>query len=300
MRRVIMQISDIHLGPYFNHERGELIIREAHEIQPDLLVIAGDLVMRADFKAQWLMARDYIEQLPQPRLIVMGNHDVPQYNQIARYLWPTARYRKYISPILNPVWECEDMVVVGMNTARSFTIQGGKLSLEQIGWMERTLKRYPEQFCKVVVMHHHVLAPPGDREKKAIVNADLAIAAMDRAGAELVLCGHIHTSFTGNTLEAAANLKAGTIIAQSGTATSTRGRRWMRGKNAFNIIEIEEQVIRISQRMYLGDVERFVPVSEHVFPRRSGGAYYLPRQERVLETSKEIPPVRIEAVRGAE
>lgn len=294
MRRVIMQISDIHLGPYFNHERGELIIREAQEIQPDLLVIAGDLVMRADFKAQWIMARDYIEQLPQPRLIVMGNHDVPQYNQIARYLWPTARYRKYISPILNPVWSCEDTVVVGMNTARSFTIQGGKLSLEQIAWMEQTLKSYPEQVCKVVVMHHHVLAPPGDRAKKAIVNADLAIAAMDRAGAELVLCGHIHTSFTGNTLEASANLKSGTIIAQSGTATSTRGRRWMRGKNAFNIIEIEEQVIRISQRMYLNEVRRFVPVSEHVFPRRSAGAYYLPRQERVLETSKEISPVRLE------
>jgi 3',5'-cyclic AMP phosphodiesterase CpdA len=300
MRRVIMQISDIHLGPYFNNERGELIVREANDIQPDLLVIAGDLVMRADFKAQWLLAREYIERLPQPRLIVMGNHDVPQYNQIARYLWPTARYQKYISPILNPVWHCEDTVVVGLNTARSLTVQGGKLSLRQIEWMEQTLKSYSDQHCKIVVMHHHVLAPPGDQAKRAIVNADRAVAAMDRAGAELVLCGHIHTSFIGNTLEVAANLQAGTIIAQSGTATSTRGRRWMRGKNSFNVIEIEEQVIRISQRMYLGDAKRFVPVSEHVFPRRSAGAYYLPRQERVLETSKEIPTARLEVAHGAE
>ncbi len=295
MRRVIMQISDIHLGPHFNAERGELIVREAQEIKPDLLVIAGDLVMRADFTDQWLEARAYIEQLPDPKLIVMGNHDVPQLNQVARYLWPTARYRKYITRDLNPVWESEDTVVVGLNTSRSFTIQGGKLSLQQIAWMEQTLSRYPEGYCKVVVMHHHVLAPPGDRAKKAIVNADQAVAAMDRAGAELVMCGHIHTSFIGNTLEIAANLQAGTIIAQSGTATSTRGRRWMRGKNSFNIIEIEDEVIRISQRMYLGETKRFVPVSEHVFPRRSGGAYYLPRQERVLETSKEIPTQRLEA-----
>lgn len=294
MRRVIMQISDIHLGPYFDHERGELIVREAHDIEPDLLVIAGDLVMRADFKQQWLDARTYIERLPHPRLIVMGNHDVPQYNQIARYLWPTARYRKYISPELNPVWECEDMVVVGVNTARSFTLQGGKLSARQIAWMEQTLARYPEHVCKIVVMHHHVLTPSGDREKRPIVNAGLAVAAMDRAGAELVLCGHIHTSFIGNTLEVAANLQSGTIIAQSGTATSTRGRRWMRGKNSFNVIEIEDEVIRISQRMFLREAERFVPVSEHVFPRRSGGMYYLPRQERVLETSKEVPPARLD------
>ncbi len=293
MRRVVMQISDIHLGPHFNTERGELIIREAQEIQPDLVVIAGDLVMRADFKEQWLQAREYIQRLPDPKLIVMGNHDVPQYNQVARYFWPTARYRKYITPVLNPVWHCEDIVVVGLNTARSFTLQGGKLSLQQIEWMARTLSSFSAQYCKIVVMHHHVLQPPGDREKHAIVNADKAVAAMDRAGAELVLCGHIHTSFIGNTLEVSASLQSGTIIAQSGTATSTRGRRWMRGKNSFNIIEIEDQVIRISQRMFLREAERFVPVSEHVFPRRSAGAYYLPRQERVLETSKEIPTQRL-------
>jgi 3',5'-cyclic AMP phosphodiesterase CpdA len=294
MRRVIMQISDIHLGPHFNVERGELIVREAEEIKPDLLVIAGDLVMRADYVEQWKAAREYLQRLPHPKLIVMGNHDVPQLNQVARYLWPTARFRKYISPELNPVWECADVVVVGLNTARSFAIESGKLSERQIDWMERTLSRYPAHYCKIVVMHHHVLRPPGDREKKRIVNADKTIAAMDRAGAELVLCGHIHTSFLGNTLEVAANLRAGTIIAQSGTATSTRGRRWMRGKNSFNVIEIEREVIRISQRMYLGEVQRFVPVSEHVFPRRSAGAYFLPRSERVLDISREVPTARLQ------
>ncbi len=298
MYRVIMQISDLHVGPYFNNERAELIIKEAHEIKPDLLVIAGDLVMRADFRQQWLQAREYLLRLPEPRLVIMGNHDVPQYNQIARYLWPFARYRRYISPELNPVWSCEDTVVVGLNTARSFTIQGGKLSLQQIAWMEQTLSSYPSNFCKIVAMHHHVLLPPGDREKHVIANAGKAVEAMDRAEAELVLCGHIHTSFIGNTLEVSAHLKAGTIIAQSGTATSTRGRRWMRGKNSFNVIEIEDQVIRISQRMYLREVERFVPVSEHVFPRRSSGAYYLPRRERVLDVSKDVPTARLETIQN--
>lgn len=283
MRRVIMQVSDLHLGPHFNRQRGDLVVQEAQELQPDLVVIAGDLVMRADFQDQWLEARAFIERLPQPRLIVMGNHDVPQYNQLARYVWPKARFSRYISPILNPVWTCDDMVVVGLNTARSFTIQGGKLTQRQIDWMEQTLGGFPDRYCKVVVMHHHVLAPPGDTAKKTIVNARAAVEAMDRAGAELVLCGHIHTAFIGNTLDVSATLSAGTIISQSGTATSSRGRRWMRGKNSFNIIEIEDQAIRISHRMFLADVGRYVPVSEHVFPRRSTGAYYLPRRERVLE-----------------
>lgn len=290
MRRVILQLSDLHLGPAFDRERGELVLQEAHDLQPDLVVVAGDLVMRADVRAQWVAARAYLERLPQPRLVVMGNHDVPQYNQVARYLWPTARFQKYISPVLNPIWSCGDLVVVGLNTARSFTIEGGKLTRRQLAWLETTLSRFPPNVCKVVVMHHHLLQPPGDRAKRAIVNAELAVEVMDRAAVELVLCGHIHVSFIGNTLDVTAHLKAGTIIAQSGTATSTRGRRWMRGKNSFNVIEIEDQVIRISHRMYLRDVGRFMPVSEHVFPRRSAGAYYLPRAERVLETSRTVTP----------
>jgi hypothetical protein len=35
--------------------------------------------------------------------------------------------------------------------------------------------------------------------------------------------------------------------------------------------------------MYLENVGRFVPVAEHIFPRRSAGAYMLPRAERVVD-----------------
>ncbi len=298
MHLTIMHISDLHAGPPFNPEKAELIIREAQEINPTLMVLSGDMVQRADFKWQWREIRRFIDRLPEPRLIVPGNHDVPQYNQIARYLWPFHRYKKYISQDLQPVFECDGMVVIGMNTARSFTIEGGKLNRKQIAWLEATLKHYGERICKVVVMHHHVVMPPGppDQRKDVMVGAKETLEALDRGGAELLLCGHLHISYIGNTLEFEPGLRQGTIIAESGTTTSRRGRLWHRGKNSFNLIEIEDRVIRISQRMFLEDAGRFVPVSEHVFPRRSGDAYYLPRQERVLETSKTVPTVRPETV----
>ncbi len=293
MHLTIMHISDLHAGPPFSPEKAELVIREAQEIQPTLMVLSGDMVQRAEFKRQWHQIRSFIDRLPEPHLIVPGNHDVPQYNQIARYLWPFHRYKKYISENLQPVFECDGMVVIGMNTARSFTIEGGKLDRKKIAWLETTLKRYGESICKVVVMHHHVVMPPGplNQHKDVIAGANETLDALDRGGAELLLCGHIHTSYIGNTLEFDPTLRQGTIIAQSGTTTSRRGRLWQRGKNSFNVIEIEDQVIRISQRMFIEDVGRFVPVSEHVFPRRSGRAYYLPRHERVLETSKTAPAV---------
>ena len=292
-----MHISDLHAGPPFSSEKAELVVREAEEIQPTLMVLSGDMVQRAEFRKQWRQIRGFIDRLPEPRLIVPGNHDVPQYNQIGRYLWPFRSYKKYISSELQPVFTCDGMVVVGMNTARSFAIEGGKLDRRKIAWLESTLGQHDAYTCKVVVMHHHVVHPPGPPEQKkdVIVGAQAMLAALDRAGVELVLCGHLHTSYIGNTIEYNPLLSQGTIIAQSGTTTSRRGRSWHRGKNSFNVIEVEDQVIRISQRMFIEDAGRFVPVSEHVFPRRSGGAYYLPRQERILDVSKAAPSVLEEA-----
>ena len=296
MQLTLMHISDLHAGPSFNREKAELIIREAEEIQPDLVVLSGDMVQRADFTSHWRQITAFIARLPHPRIMVPGNHDIPMFNQIARYLWPFRRYQKHISPELQPVVEIKGMVAIGVNTVRSFTIEGGKLTRRKIARLEATLKHYPDDICKVVVMHHHVVLPPGppDHKKDVIVGARETLAALDAGGAELVLCGHIHTSYIGNTLEFDPGLRQGTIIAQSGTTTSRRGRLWHRGKNSFNVVEIEDQVIRISQRMFLEDAHRFVPVSEHVFPRRSGGAYFLPRHERVLEVSKSARSVVVE------
>lgn len=298
MHLTLMHISDLHAGPPFNSDKAELIIREAEELQPTLMVLSGDMVQRADYTSQWREIRAFIERLPEPRLIVPGNHDVPQLNQIARYFWPFKRYQKYISHDLEPIFLSEGLVVIGLNTARSFTIEGGKLSRKRIARLEATLKSYGDDFCKVVVMHHHLVQPPGPpkQRKDTVLGAQETLAALDRGGAELVLCGHLHTSYIGNTLEFNPELRQGTIIGQSGTTTSRRGRLWQRGKNSFNVIEIEDQVIRISQRMFLEDAGRFVPVSEHVFPRRSGGAYYLPRRERVLESSKSAPVITADSM----
>lgn len=35
--------------------------------------------------------------------------------------------------------------------------------------------------------------------------------------------------------------------------------------------------------LFLEDAGRFVPIAEHIFPRRSAGVYMLPRAERVIQ-----------------
>ncbi len=288
MRYVLMHISDLHAGPPFNPALAEQVAREAHELEPDLLVASGDFVQRADFAAQWHTIAAFLRTLPEPRLVVPGNHDVPLYNPFNRMFRSLDRYKRYISPDLNPVFERPGLAVAGGNTAHGLTIDGGHLNGEQIATLERIFTRYPASTCKVAVLHHHVVNPPGSLDRRKISNAREAVDLLDRWGVELLLCGHIHVSYVGTTLDTRPDLRQGTIICQSGTTTSRRGKGRERGKNSYNVIEIEDSVIRIGQHMYLEDARRFVPVAEHVFPRRSAGAYMLPRAERVVEADAAV------------
>lgn len=283
MRHRLLHISDLHTGPPFRDDIAAKLIAQAHELKPDLLVISGDFVQRADFPEQWEAARKLLAALPQPQLVVPGNHDVPLYNAHLRLLDPFGRYRRYISRDLNPVFELPGLVVVGAVTAHGLTVDGGRLSRGQADRLRTTLARYPDELCKVVVWHHPVVNPPGLRKNRAMAGAEMAMRLLDACEVELLLCGHIHVSYVGNTLDVARDLRQGTIICQSGTTTSRRGYGREHGKNSCNLIEIDPKAIRISHLTYLDDAGSFVPVAEHAFPRRSAGVYQLPRSEREVK-----------------
>ncbi|NTV04751.1 hypothetical protein HGA89_07600 [bacterium] len=101
--------------------------------------------------------------------------------------------------------------------------------------------------------------------------ADAAMALLDECGAELLLCGHVHVSYVGSTLDLNHDLRRGTIICQSGTTTSSRGHGREHGKNSCNLIEVEDHRIHISQLLYAEESGTFVPFAEHTFPRNRKG-----------------------------
>jgi 3',5'-cyclic AMP phosphodiesterase CpdA len=279
MRYVLLHVSDLHAGPPFNPALAQQLAREAHELKPDLVVISGDLVQRADFPRQWRTINATIAALPEPRLIVPGNHDVPLLNIFARIFRPLDTYRRHVTEELNPVFERPGLVVVGGVTAHGLTIDGGRLSGEQQAHLSAIFSRYADDVCKVIVLHHHVINPPGCEGRSTISNAEEVVHLLDRWGVDLLLCGHIHVSYVGTTLDVRPNLAKGTIICQSGTTTSRRGKSRERGKNSYNVIIIEDASIRIVQHLFLEELGRFAPVAEHVFPHRAAGAYTLTRIE---------------------
>lgn len=283
MRYVLMHVSDLHAGPPFRRQLAEQVAREAHDLKPDLLVASGDFVQRADFASQWRTITGYLQTLPEPRLVVAGNHDVPLFNVFNRLFRPYSDYRKHISPELNPIFERPGLAVVGGCTAHGLTVDGGYINRRQRATLEARFSHVPAGACKIAVLHHHVVNPPGSEGRNMIKNADQVVELLDRCGVELLLCGHIHMSYIGTTLDVRPDLRQGTIICQSGTTTSRRGKGREHGKNSYNVIEVTDRAIKIGQHMFMEDAGHFVAIAEHVFPRRSAGVYMLPRAERVVE-----------------
>src|SRR4029079_19628242 len=124
--RTILHLSDLHFGRV-NPLLVDPLLKIVKEIGPDLVAVSGDLTQRAR-SHQFQQARSFLEALPKPQIIVPGNHDIPLHNVFARFVQPLPEYRGYITTDLQPVYADEEMVVVGVNTARSSVFKGGRIN----------------------------------------------------------------------------------------------------------------------------------------------------------------------------
>ena len=115
--RTLVHLSDLHFGRV-DPRIVPPLVQAIQTIAPDLIAVSGDFTQRAR-RSQFVQARDFLQQLPFPQIVVPGNHDVPLYNIAARLLSPLAGYRRYIARDLTPVFVDEEMMVVGLNSARA-------------------------------------------------------------------------------------------------------------------------------------------------------------------------------------
>lgn len=266
----ILHISDLHFGPPFVPKVGDALLHSAALLQPDVVVVSGDLTQRAK-PDQFEAAKNFLEQLPRvPKLIVPGNHDVPMYRFLERLLSPHSLYRKYICDDLNPVLTLDGAIIIGLDsTAPRRAISNGRLYIRQLERSRTLFNDAPEETVRVVVVHHHFVPAPDYRWNQAMQKTQRAINCFVDMGVDLILGGHLHRSYIGNSLNfyPGNHRDRGIIIIQAGTATSSRGIGRERGKNTFNCIDINEGVFQVTHHMFLEDKEKFTPISRHLFPR---------------------------------
>ena len=240
--RSIVHLSDIHFGR-LNHEVVLPLIDSINEINPDLVAVSGDLTQRAR-SHQFKDARAFLDQLPRPQIVVPGNHDVPLHNVWSRFMKPLHKYRKFITDDLRPVYQDEEIAVLGLNTARSLTIKGGRVNESQVAWMRERLCHLDEGIVRIVVTHHPFDLPEGHHESQLVGRARLAMETLASCGADVFLAGHLHVSHTTHSATRYKIKGHSALVVQAGTATSSRGRG---EQNSFNVIRINRPDIAVER-----------------------------------------------------
>jgi 3',5'-cyclic AMP phosphodiesterase CpdA len=266
----ILQVSDLHFGPPLVEEIAEAALVSARRLAPHAIVISGDLTQRAR-REQFEAARNYMQRLPEvPRLVIPGNHDVPLYDLTRRLFNPHKLYREIISEELNPVLTIDGAMLVGLDsTSPRTTISNGRLHAWQLELAAEAFSRADPDAVRIVVAHHHFAPAPDYLHDSTMPKAKRAMNRFSELKVELILGGHLHRAFIGNSLDFYPGDRRdhGIIIVQSGTTTSRRGRGREVEKNSFNLIELGNQTIKITHFLYFDAEHGFIANSCHEFRR---------------------------------
>ena len=242
--RTIVHLSDLHTGR-LDPAIVEPLVSAIRAPAPDLVVLSGDLTQRAT-TAQFLEARAFLDRLGTRLLTIPGNHDVPLWNVAARFLTPLARYTRHITADLSPVYADEEIVVAGVNTARSLTRADGRINLTQVQGLLARLNAAPPTATRIVVTHHPFDLPPGVRESRLLGRAPMAMAQLATAGADLFLSGHLHLSHVSHSAERYRIAGHSALIVQAGTV-SLRGRG---EEPSFNILRLQRPDLRLTRLVW--------------------------------------------------
>ena len=257
----LLHLSDLHFGAH-DSRLVDAVERRADELKPDLVVISGDFTQRARTE-QFREACEFLGRLRDHGhevLGVPGNHDVPLYDVLRRFMSPLARYRRFIDGTLCPFVELPGVAVLGINTARSLTFKEGRINRQQVDFIRETFSRTPPEAMRVLVTHHPLFAlKVGNDAGRAIGRQELALDAIEEAGVDMLLASHNHHASSQEASDLVTRA-GGALVIQAGTATSTRVREQ---EQSFNVIDIVRRTVAITVEAWKGgefvawDVQRY-------------------------------------------
>ncbi len=262
--RTIAHLSDLHFGRE-DLPLAEGLIEDLFALSPSLIAISGDMTQRAR-KDQFRSAREFLDRLPSPRLIVPGNHDIPLFNLFARFFDPLENWRKYLGNDINPRYEDDELLVLGISTARSNVWKGGRISYEQIDAVREALCATSGRFR--VLVAHHPFTPLPHRPGEALVGRSLkALRAFEECDVHLILTGHLHRGHSGDVRDHFHLLDRSVLTAHASTTISNRRRG---EPNAYNFVTVGDGGTRVEIEVREWTGSRYASAAWTRFSRADG------------------------------
>ncbi|GIF40287.1 metallophosphoesterase family protein [Actinoplanes xinjiangensis] len=247
---VVAHLSDLHIGAHYGYAV-DSIVADVTAARPDLVVVTGDLTMRAR-ESEFRQARDLLGRLPGPVLAVTGNHDLPlaSWRRVVR---PYRRWKCWIDADPQPVRRAGAVTALGLTSMPRWRWKNGRVSARQAGDVVRVLGAAPTGDVRVLALHH----PPLATGTAALIGRDRLLDAVRAARVDLVLAGHTHVPDV--------RTRAGTVFVVAGTATSRR----LRGTGcSWSLISVGTGQVVVRERMLGPDGWRTGRLTENVVGRR--------------------------------
>src|SRR5438132_4758378 len=238
----IVQISDLHCGAqFFLPNLLERAITEVNELEPDIVVVSGDLTTLG-FKEEYALAKDYLGQVECEAVVVIpGNHDSRNVGYV---------HFEELFGDRNSVVRVGGVTVVAVDSTEP-DLDHGVIGRGRYHWIEEQFAAEPSEL-RVFVLHHHLLPVPGTgRERNIVYDAGDAIECLQRAGVQLVLCGHKHVPYAWRLEDM--------FIVNTGTVSSLR----LRGNTrpCYNVIEVTGAHVDVGRKYPYHGQERIIQFS---------------------------------------
>ena len=191
----LFHLSDIHFGLEDNKAL-DWVKQEIAERRPAAVAITGDLTMRARHR-EFAAACRWIQSLEVPVTVEVGNHDMPYFNLIERFVAPYRRFRA-IEGLIEREIDLPGIAIVPLKTAVR--------AQPRLNWSKGWVSRSALRTClaaldalppgtRALVAAHHPLREVGTKGTALTANGTKALRELARRPVLAVLSGHVHDPF---------------------------------------------------------------------------------------------------------
>lgn len=261
----IAHLSDPHFGTILPGVK-EGLLATLRDLQPDLVLITGDITQRAR-RSQFRAAKEFTHEMnPVPMIAVPGNHDIPLFNIFMRAFDPYHGFKKLFKDQLEKDHVFGDVLVTGLNSTSKWRHIQGDFNLKRVE--RRLIENKTKAKVHIAAFHHPMDCIKPQDEKNLLVTREETIQLFDTHCVDLMVGGHIHDPYVTLSKVRYPYTKRNMLIGVAGTCTSWRIRPG--APNSFNLIEVDTkgtpqiEITRYDQRRDL----RFEILRTHRFIRR--------------------------------
>jgi 3',5'-cyclic AMP phosphodiesterase CpdA len=259
----VLHLSDLHFGAGDDEAIawGTQVLVE--RFRPDLVIASGDLSHRGR-RAQLEQAAAFLHGLDRPVLAIPGNHDLP-YTFPARFTRSFAEFER-LWETTEPTYSSPNLLVVGLNSVRPWRHQSGGIRDAQLEAVTERFAAAPNGAFRVAVLHHHLIGAPWRSRKKPVARRNYVLASLVRAGADLILAGHIHQAAVSERreFEVARGGERGVVVSIAPGLGQPRPKRQGEARG-LHVYEIGDDRLEIETYVWRDD--DWALTAERLFPR---------------------------------